>query len=202
MRLVRSRAAEWGLDPNRIGMVGFSAGGEVVSLTAFSENAGLTNATDAIDQVSARPDFIAEIYPGGAGIPQALPPNVPPAFLLVADDDNHTDSVFKLFSLYRAAKIPVEVHVFTKGQHGFNMGNRSKLATIKDWPQRLTDWMGDNNILNPAIPAKGVSQYRVTFGHIEVPSSKFKVPTFDRTPNVNGKGRRTGGGGGRRSRLV
>ncbi|MCW3054095.1 MAG: alpha/beta hydrolase [Chthonomonadales bacterium] len=154
MRLVRSRAVEWGIDPNRIGMVGFSAGGEVVSMTAFSENAGDVSATDPIDKVSARPDFIVEIYPGGAGIPQALPANAPTAFLLVADDDDHTDSVFSIFRLYRAAKLPVEVHVFTKGQHAFNMGTRSKLTTIKNWPQRMADWMGDNNLLDPAVPAK------------------------------------------------
>ncbi len=154
MRLVRSRATEWGIDPNRIGMVGFSAGGEVVSMTAFSDNAGDTSATDPIDKLSARPDFIAEIYPGGAGIPQSLPPNAPTAFLLVANDDDHTDSVLKIFRLYREAKLPVEVHVFTKGQHAFNMGSRSKLKTIKNWPQRLADWMGDNNLLDPAVPAK------------------------------------------------
>jgi acetyl esterase/lipase len=156
MRLVRSRAGEWGIDPSRIGMVGFSAGGEVVSMTTFGDTVGVTNAPDPIDQISARPDFIVQIYPGGLGIPQTLPGNAPPAFLLVADDDNHTDSVFKLFSLYRAAKLPVEVHVFAKGQHGFNLGARSKLATIKGWPQRLADWMGDNNILDPSVPAKGV----------------------------------------------
>ena len=156
MRLVRSRAGEWGVDPNRIGMVGFSAGGEVVSMTAFGSTGGLTNAPDAIDQEDARPDLIVEIYPGGVGIPQALPSNAPLAFLLVANDDNHTDAVLKLFELYHAAKIPVEIHVFTKGGHGFNRGQRSQLATIKNWPQRLTDWMGDNNILNPTVPAKGV----------------------------------------------
>ncbi len=156
VRLVRSRAAEWGIDPNRIGMVGFSAGGEVVSMVAFSDNAGDTAAADPIDKVSARPDFIAEIYPGGAGIPEALPPNTPPAFLLVADDDNHTASVERIFRLYRAARVPVEVHVFAKGQHAFNMGRRSKLKTIKNWPQRLADWMGDNNLIDPAVPARNV----------------------------------------------
>lgn len=156
MRLVRSRASEWGIDPNRIGMVGFSAGGEVVSMTAFGENAGDANAPDPIDRVSGRPDFIAEIYPGGAGIPQTLPANVPPAFLLVANDDDHTESVLNIFRLYRAAKMPIEVHVFTKGAHAFNMGARSKLTTIKNWPQRLADWMGDNNLLDPATPARNV----------------------------------------------
>ena len=157
MRLVRSRAREWGLDTHRIGMIGYSAGGEVVSMTSFGETDGLPNAPDAVNRVNAHPDFIAEIYPGGAGIPQTLPANAPPAFLLVADDDNHTEAVLKLFTLYRAANIPVEVHVFTKGGHGFNQGHRSKLATIKNWPQRLTDWMSDNNILDPTIPVKGVN---------------------------------------------
>lgn len=155
MRLVRSRAAEWGLDVHRIGMIGYSAGGEVVSLTSFGPTDGIATAPDPIEQADARPDFIAEIYPGGAGLPATLPPNAPPAFLLVANDDNHTDAVLKLFELYHAARRPVEVHVFTKGGHGFNQGQRSKLATIQNWPQRLTDWMGDNNLLDPAAPAPG-----------------------------------------------
>jgi acetyl esterase/lipase len=157
MRLVRSRAAEWGIDPSRIGMVGFSAGGEVVSMTAFGDTAGDGNAPDPIDRISARPDFIVEIYPGGVGIPETLPPSAPPAFLLVANDDNgHVEPVLKILQLYRAAKAPVEVHVFAKGAHAFNMGTRSKLVTIKNWPQRLADWMADNNLLDPAVPAKGV----------------------------------------------
>ena len=157
MRVVRSHAAEWGIDPKRIGMVGFSAGGEVVSMTAFGGGLeGEANAADPIDRVNARPDFLVEIYPGGAGIPEALPPDPPPAFLLVANDDNHTDSVVRILRLYRAAKAPVEVHIFTKGQHAFNMGTRSKLTTIKNWPQRLVDWMGDNNLLDPTVPAPNV----------------------------------------------
>jgi acetyl esterase/lipase len=159
MRLVRSRAGEWGVDTNRIGMVGYSAGGEVVSLTSFGTNAGLANAPDVIDQASARPDFIAEIYPGPLGIPAVIPTNAPPAFLLCADDDRfHSVVVTDLLEKYRKAGVPAELHLYAKGGHGFNQGQRSKLATIKNWPQRLTDWMGDNNLLDPAIPipAKGV----------------------------------------------
>ena len=157
MRLVRSRAAGWGVDTNRIGMIGYSAGGEVVSLTTFGETAGLTNAPDAIDRADARPDFIAEIYPGPLGIPAVLPTNVPPAFLLCADDDRfHAVVVTDLLEKYRQAGVPAELHLYAKGGHGFNQGQRSKLATIKDWPHRLTDWMNDNNILDPAVPAPGV----------------------------------------------
>jgi len=56
----------------------------------------------------------------------------------------------QLLQRYREAKVPVEAHLFTKGQHGFNMGQRSKLKSINTWPQRLADWLSDNNILSPA----------------------------------------------------
>ena len=136
-------------------MVGFSAGGEVILMSAFGDTAGITNAPDPIDQANARPDYIVEIYPGGGGIPQALPANAPPAFLLVADDDDHTTAVLKLFTLYRAAKIPVEVHVFTRGPATpLGVGTGSHLPADDHQRlrrERLADWMGDNNILNPAV---------------------------------------------------
>jgi len=150
MRLVRSRAREWGIDPNRIGMMGFSAGGEVVSLSAFSGTEGDPTAADPIDRLSARPDFLVMIYPGPLGVPDTIPRGAPPAFLLAADDDACCSGpVVKLLTGYRAAGIPVEAHLFTKGGHGFNMGYRSSLATLKGWPQRLADWMADSGLLKP-----------------------------------------------------
>jgi acetyl esterase/lipase len=151
MRLVRSRAKEWNIDPNRIGMMGFSAGGEVVSMVSYSPVEADPNAGDPIDRLSSRPDFIIMIYPGPYGIPESLPADAPPAFLLVANDDPCcSDPTFKLLQKYRQAKIPVEAHFFARGGHAFNMGNRSKLTTLKGWPQRMADWLADNNILNPA----------------------------------------------------
>jgi acetyl esterase/lipase len=86
-----------------------------------------------------------------------LPTNPPPAFLLCADDDRfHAVVVTDLLEKYRQARVPAELHLYAKGGHGFNQGQRSKLATIHGWPQRLTDWLGDNNILDPAVPAPGV----------------------------------------------
>lgn len=151
MRLVRSRAKEWGIDPNRIGMMGFSAGGEVVSMVAFVPGAGDPKASDPIDQISCRPDFIVMVYPGPLAIPDVIPPYAPPAFLLAANDDPCCSAtVVKLLQGYRNARLPVEAHLFAQGNHAFNMGHRSKLASIKTWPQRLADWLGDNGILNPA----------------------------------------------------
>lgn len=150
MRLVRSRAAEWGIDPNRIGIMGFSAGGEVASEVAFKPAAGDPNAADPIDKVSGRPDFLVEIYPGPLGIPEAVPKDAPPAFLLVANDDRGASgNIVGLLDKYRKAGVPVEAHVLAKGGHGFNMGNRSKLSSVKGWPQRLADWMSDNDLLAP-----------------------------------------------------
>lgn len=156
MRLIRSRAAEWSLDTNRFGVMGFSAGGEVAALLVYSPTAGDTNAVDAVDRVDCRTDFQIVIYPGGFGVPTESPAELPPAFFLCAiDDASHVGPILKQLEMYRQAKRPIEVHLYTKGGHGFNMGNRSKLATIKGWPQRMADWLADNNILSPAVPAQG-----------------------------------------------
>ncbi|WP_243771219.1 MULTISPECIES: alpha/beta hydrolase [Mucilaginibacter] len=151
MRLVRSKAAEYGLDTNRIGMMGFSAGGEVVDMVAYGEGKGDPGAADPVDRLNARPSFLIQIYPGPLYIPDKLPYDAPPAFLLAANDDVCcSPSVVKLLQRYREAKIPVEVHIYTQGDHGFNMGYRSKLQSISTWPQRMADWLSDNNYLHPA----------------------------------------------------
>jgi acetyl esterase/lipase len=156
MRLVRSHANEWNLDTNRIGIMGFSAGGELTSMVAFGPTDGNPTAADAIDRESCRPDFLIEIYPGPLGLPDTVPTNAPPAFFLAANDDvSPAHTITELLEKYRQAGVPAEVHLFAKGSHAFNMGDRSKLATIKNWPQRMADWLNDNNILNPSSPPPG-----------------------------------------------
>ncbi len=149
MRLVRSHAAEWNIDTGRLGIMGFSAGGEVVDMIAYVPGGGNPAAPDPVDRLNAKPNFEILIYPGPGYIPDSIPQNTGPAFLLAANDDPCcSESTIKLLHLYRAAKVPVELHIFTQGGHGFNMGNRSKLTSLKTWPQRLADWLADNNILN------------------------------------------------------
>ena len=149
MRLVRGRAVEWNIAPDRIGMMGFSAGGEVVSMVVYGPGEGEPDAADPIDRVSCRPDLTVMIYPGPLGIPEAVSSNVPPAFLLVANDDRGASgNIVRLLNEYRQAHVPLEAHIYAKGGHGFNMGNRSKLSSIKDWPQRLADWLGDSGFLD------------------------------------------------------
>ncbi|MFD2936529.1 alpha/beta hydrolase [Spirosoma flavum] len=150
MRLVRSRAKEFGIDPNRLGMLGFSAGGEVVAMVAYAPGKGLPDAPDPIDRLDGKPNFQMLIYPGPYGIPDTVPADAPPAFLLAANDDPCCSGpVVSLIQKYRMANVPVEAHLYTQGKHGFNMGDRSKLNSIKTWPQRLADWMADTNLLHP-----------------------------------------------------
>jgi acetyl esterase/lipase len=148
LRLIRSRAAEWNLDTNRIGVMGFSAGGEVASMLVYSPGAGDPTAADPIEREDSLANFQIVIYPGPLGIPEKVPANAPPAFFLVANDDtSHVGAILSLEQKYHQAGRPMEVHIYEQGGHGFNLGGRSKLKSIKDWPQRLTDWLTDNNLL-------------------------------------------------------
>jgi acetyl esterase/lipase len=152
MRLVRSRAAEWNIDPNRVGILGFSAGGELVSMIAYNHDTPDPNAPDPVDRQNARPDFQLLIYPGPLGIPDVVPADAPPAFVLAADDDKgSSNTLLTLVERYRQTNVPIEFHLFAHGSHAFNMGDRSKLVTIHSWPQRMADWLQDN-VINPPVP--------------------------------------------------
>jgi acetyl esterase/lipase len=152
MRLIRSRAAEWKLDTKRIGIMGFSAGGEVEAMLVYSPVVGDPNAIDPVDRMNCRADFQIVIYPGPLGVPSGdIPADAPPAFFVIADDDvSHVAPVLSQLQKYHQARRPIEVHLYAHGGHGFNMGNRSKLASIKGWPQRMADWLADNNFLTTA----------------------------------------------------
>jgi acetyl esterase/lipase len=154
MRLVRSRAGDWGIDPERVGMLGFSAGGEVVAMLAYSSGNGDPDAADPVDRLSGRPDFQMIVYPGPLGIPnEGVPADAPPLFIVCANDDlGHIEPTIDLLTKYRTAGAPVEAHIYARGGHAFNMGNRSQLATLQGWPERMADWLKDNGWLEAKLP--------------------------------------------------
>jgi acetyl esterase/lipase len=150
MRYVRSHASAYGIDTGRIGMMGFSAGGEVVDMVAFSGWKGDPKAVDPIDRANAKPNFIVQVYPGPGFVPETIPADAPPAFLVAANDDACCSlPLIQLLQRYRDAKVPVEMHMYARGDHAFNMGTNRKLKSINNWPQRLSDWLEDSNILQP-----------------------------------------------------
>jgi acetyl esterase/lipase len=147
MRTVRARAGEWNVDPKRIGVMGWSAGGEVAALVAYPPGGGDAASKDPVERVSSRADFEILIYPGPLGIPEKVPADAPPLFLLGAADDEYVaDVLFDLTSKYHAAGASIESHIYTQGKHAFNMGQRSQYVSIQRWPQRLAEWLEDRGL--------------------------------------------------------
>jgi acetyl esterase/lipase len=146
--LLRQRARSLGVDPHKIGVLGFSAGGHLV--TAISNAAARTyDPVDDADQKSARPDFAVALYPGHlwSGENMDLYPfnpissSAPPTFLLQAEDDPVDDVRHSLayFLALRAAKVPVELHIYAQGGHAF--GLRPTAAPITHWPDLVERWL-------------------------------------------------------------
>jgi acetyl esterase/lipase len=150
MRLIRSRAKAWGIDEQRLGMLGFSAGGDLIGQIAYAPGLGDPKAPDPIDRLDGKPNFQMLVYPGGK-VPETIPADAPPAFLLVATDDEYgCDKVtLDLYQKLRAAKVPVEAHFLGRGKHAFNMGDRSSFSAVNGWPQRMADWLKDSCYLLP-----------------------------------------------------
>jgi acetyl esterase/lipase len=146
MRVIRSNSAEFKIDASRIGAMGFSAGGEVVALVAYNANNVFKDPVDVIDKINSQPNFQILVYPGPLFIPKEIKADAPPAFLVAANDDSCCSApIIELLNGYRKANVPVEMHLYSKGGHAFNMGKRAKTNSLKTWSQRLTDWFEDNN---------------------------------------------------------
>ncbi|HZK65865.1 MAG TPA: alpha/beta hydrolase [Puia sp.] len=148
MRLVKSLAGAYAIDTARLGVMGFSAGGEVSGWVSYHFNESHSNNADEIDRLSARPAFQVLIYPGPLAVPDSIPANAPPTFLLAANGDPCcSESIVRLLLLHRMAKVPVEMHLYQNGTHAFNMGKRSEYVSLKSWPGRLADWLRDDGWL-------------------------------------------------------
>lgn len=143
IRQVRHQAGAFGIDPDKVGMLGFSAGGEVVSITCYKPGAGDPEAADPVDRQNAKPNFQMLVYPGPVGIPSKLPEDTPPAFMAIAADDAHTSVLLNLMQRFREIGVDYETHIYARGGHGFGMGGRSERLSIQKWPERMLDWLHD-----------------------------------------------------------
>lgn len=167
IRTVRARATEWRLDPNRIGILGFSAGGHVTATIGTHFDAGATTASDPIDRVSSRPDLMILIYPvitmaefthagskrmllGENPVPdlvkllsneEQVTKETPPAFLVHTADDPGVpvENSLRFAAALRRARVPVEIHVYEHGPHGFGLGGKDPI--LSTWPQRCAEWL-------------------------------------------------------------
>jgi acetyl esterase/lipase len=151
--LVRSKASEWKLDPKRIGILGFSAGGETAGLAALLETRQY-EASDDVDLVPYRPDFAFLIYPGGltekgdAKLKDyvTVTKNAPPTYFVHAfNDSSSVQNSLLLASEMKKVGVPAELHIFTTGGHGY--GLRSTEEPVTRWPTRAGEWLQERGLL-------------------------------------------------------
>jgi len=153
--IVRQRAAEWHLDPKRVGVLGFSAGGHLAAAVSTHYEQRLYAAVDAADQLSCRPDFAVIMYPGylanseknfefSPDIP--VTPSTPPAFLVQAENDQvHVENVVEYFMALKRSGVPAELHIYAEGGHGYGLRPTEKPVT--GWPKLASRWLHTIGVL-------------------------------------------------------
>ena len=147
LRTVRSRAQEWGIRPDRIGIMGFSAGGELAAFAAMQSDSGKADAADPIERAGSRPDFQALIYPGTSGL-FTVEKGMPPLFIACGygDRPDIAEGMASLYLKYKAAGVKAELHIYSNAGHGF--GYRPGTTTAAGaWPFRFREWLADSGLL-------------------------------------------------------
>jgi len=158
MGLVRLHAAEWHIDPNRIGVLGFSAGGHLAAAISTHFDQRLYDPIDSADKLSCRPDFAVVVYPGYLALADKnfaanadINPtgNTPPTFIVQAEDDPvHIENSTVYFLQLKNAKVPAELHVYAQGGHGYGL-RRTELP-VTTWPASVETWLHTIKMLPPA----------------------------------------------------
>jgi len=154
LSLVRTHAKEWGVDPSKVGVLGFSAGGHLGAWASTNADQRAYEAIDAVDEVSCRPDFAVLIYPGGVikadtgefATEIRVTSKTPPMFLAHATDDRvNAENSVQLYLKLKQAGVPTEMHLYAKGGHGF--GIRPSPNPAATWPKRCEEWLVAQGIL-------------------------------------------------------
>ena len=149
VRIVRSRAKEWGINPNRVGILGFSAGGALAALADIRFDRGKADATDPIERESSRPDFVCLVYAGWApNMDITAPADAAPAFLTSAgiDDASHAKQTVDFYNALFKVKVPVELHIYGHGGHAGGIKPRDGIP-FGTWHYRFAEWMADLGLL-------------------------------------------------------
>ena len=144
-RVIRANAKEWGVDPKRVGIMGFSAGGEQAAWVTLKFDEGDSKAADPIEKESCRPDFSVLVYPGWLRMDlTGVPKNTPPTFLTSAgiDDAFHARQSVEFYDALFKANIPVELHIYGHGGHGGGISPRKGIP-FGTWQVRFVEWAKD-----------------------------------------------------------
>lgn len=150
MQWVRAHAADYGVDPHRVGVMGFSAGGELAAMLADYRMTGTPAGGDGLDSVNPRPDFQVLVFPGPDAVRGPVATDAPPAFLVAGSkDDCCGPPTVALYELLRKAGVSAELHMYADTGHAFNLDESNRISVLH-WPDRLYDWMADSAFLDGA----------------------------------------------------
>ena len=176
VRTVRANAADYGVDPTRIGVIGFSAGGHLASTIGTHFDAGIADAADPIDRAGCRPDFLILGYPvismedgvthggsrrnllGNDPTPEQIAdysnekqvtPETPPTFIFQTNEDTAVpaENAVRFYLALRQAKVPAEMHIYEKGRHGVGINPKNVALGTDAWKERLAEWLNNRGIL-------------------------------------------------------
>ena len=141
IRTVRHRAKEWNVNPDAVGVMGFSAGGELAALAAMRMEGGVESAADPVDRQSAKPNFQALIYPGQSGKIQPTKES-PPAFLACGNLDRQdiSEGLADVYLRFKKAGVPAELHIYGKTGHGFGLRPANR-PPAGEWPTQFLQWV-------------------------------------------------------------
>jgi acetyl esterase/lipase len=147
IRLIRRRAKEWNIDAGRVGALGFSAGGELVSMAATRSDSGNASAVDPIDRESSKLDFQALIYPGRSGDIQPTKES-PPVFLAASYTDRQdiSEGLAEAYLRFKRAGVPAELHIYSTGGHGFGLRASNK-RPVGNWIVRFEEWLKESGFV-------------------------------------------------------
>lgn len=147
IQLVRSRAREWHINPGHVGVMGFSAGGELAALADMRFNVGKAGTQDALEHVSSKPDFVGLIYPGSSRRFEVSKESAP-VFIACGFNDRPDISkgMAEVYLKYKELGVPAELHIYAKAGHGFGVRDSLKGAVGK-WPERYLEWLDDLGML-------------------------------------------------------
>jgi len=148
IRTVRHRAKEWGIDPGKVGILGFSAGGELAAYAAMDSDQGNPESSDPIERMGSRPDFQALIYPGKSDT-FTVRAGMSPVFIAYGYKDRPDISIgmAKVYLMYKEAGVPAEMHVYSNAGHGFGY-RPGTTSAAGDWPKRFREWLVDSQFLS------------------------------------------------------
>jgi len=180
VQFVKAHASEYGVSPDRVGMIGFSAGSDLATLVAYQSLSGSANSADVVERQSSKIAFMILAYGGSQPTPGVNLREIPPTFLFCTQEDrSHAGGMLSLYRAYFDAGVPAEIHIFPNGEHGAGLAAGDRQTG--EWPSLMYRWLQAGNFLS-AQPRAAVSGHVLLDGKPLAHGSITFVPIDNKPP--------------------